>query len=244
MTRFGKVLVYINLTLSLIFAVWALGVYTQRVDWTDKKKEATDERSWGRIAKSKDEIDRWTGPGSKGGPRPVAEGRWQAALVDVRAVEGLREATKAWHADQLAALESKGKDAAPIKRVAYVKGEMQVKDARPVLEVVNDKAGQPLKPREGLKQDQAKLNADLAEIQKTIRDLTAQSTKLTEEMVVLFREIERAAQAREGAGAEQRYLEQILYNVQAESELLFDRQRALEARLQELKVRASSQNPQ
>ena len=33
MTRFGKLLIFMNLILSVIFAGWAAGIYTQRIDW-------------------------------------------------------------------------------------------------------------------------------------------------------------------------------------------------------------------
>jgi hypothetical protein len=34
MTRFSKILVWVNLVMSLVFASWALAIHTQRVDWT------------------------------------------------------------------------------------------------------------------------------------------------------------------------------------------------------------------
>jgi hypothetical protein len=250
MTKFGKILVFANLALSLVFATWALALFTQRVDWLDKKKDANDDRTWGRIAKAKDEIDRWHGPGGKAGPRPLAEGRWQSALAEVRGSEKLRESNQGWYRDKLATLES-GQDlnrkpvAEPVKRLSYVKGEMQLEKGLPKLETVMDRGGQQaLKARMALLQEQNDLNGQIAKEQEEIRKLAERAAALTDEMRDLFVRIERAAEARQGSVVEQRHLEQLLYNVQVEAELLLDRQAELETRLNELKAaRATSQRP-
>lgn len=242
MTKFGKVLVFLNLTLSLVFATWALGVWTQRVDWTDKKKDAADERTWGKVAVYREEMNRLNGTGDKPGPRGLAELRWLGAVADVRAVEKERSRRQEWYADQINALENgttvKGVAVnEPIKRPVYVKGELQLeKDGLPKLEVVPDRAGKPLQARTRLEQDKDALAAEIAKVQGEIKALTMESDRLTERVRQLFVEIERTARTRQGSQEEQRYLEQIMYNVRVEAELLLDRQKELEARLSELKA--------
>lgn len=248
MTMFGKILVFLNLTLSLVFATWALGVWTQRVDWTDKKKDASDERSWGKVAVAREEMSRLNGAGDKPGPRGLAELRWLSAVADVRATEKERGRRQEWYADQLVALDKgttvKGAAIAePIKRPVYVKGELQLeKDGLPRVEIVPDRGGKPLQARVKLEQDKDIVAADIAKVQGEIKALTIESDKLTEQVRQLFVEIERTARTRQGSQEEQRYLEQIMYNVRVESELLLDRQKQLEARLTELKaIRVTSE---
>lgn len=246
MTKFGKILVFANLTLSLIFATWAVAVFTQRVDFSEKKKDASDERSWGRVAKLKDELTQWNGDG-KAGRRPWAEARFLSGLRDLRGEEKRRKDYQDWYADQLAALvdgNAKGKPVAdPVKRVSVVGGVVEMeKTGLPKLLTINDKGGQPLKPRNGLTQQQADLDMQIKKVQDEIVALRKQADKLTGEIEGKFRDLERAAQARQGSVEEQRYLERALYNVQVEGELLLDRQQELEARLRELKsTRAASQ---
>ena len=248
MTFFGKILVVLNLALSLAFATWALAAYTNRIDWQDRKKDAADERTWGRIAVLKEDINRLTGAGDKLGPRGLAEVRWLTAVGQLRAAEAERRDHQQWYAEQLEVLHTgqtakKAPVAEPVKRVAFKGGELQMEKGLPKLEVVADKAGAPVRHRAALAQQQTELNADVAKVQEEIRTLTAEAAKLTDRVRELFTQIERAAAVRHGAGEEQRYLEQILYNVQVEAELLLDRQKALEARLNELKsTRVTSQD--
>lgn len=237
MTRLGKVLVFLNLTLALVFAAWALAVYTQRVDWLDRKKDQADERSWGRIAVLKDDIARVNGSGDRPGPRGLAELRWLSALAEVRAAEAQRLANQQWYAAQLADLENGQAD--PVKRVVYQKGEVVVQKGLPLLEVVKDQGGAPLKAHTELVAEQAKLNTALAQEQAQIAALAEEARKQTEAVLELFKQIERTTQARQASEEEQRYLEQILYNVQVEAELLQARQVELEARLTELKASAA-----
>src|SRR5437899_2820166 len=37
MTMAGKIALFMNLALSVIFAFWGFGIYSQRINWTDKK---------------------------------------------------------------------------------------------------------------------------------------------------------------------------------------------------------------
>jgi chromosome segregation ATPase len=123
-----------------------------------------------------------------------------------------------------------------VKRPVYQKGgELAMEKGLPSLEPVKDKAGGVLKAQTELLAEQAKLHAAIAKEQQEISALAKQAAEQTEEVRRLFTQIERAAQARQGSQEEQRYLEQILYNVQVEAELLQARQQELQARVNELK---------
>ena len=54
MTTFGKVLVFLNLVLSIGAAAWAMGLYTQRVNWTGK---ASADGTPGKIKDLADKIN-------------------------------------------------------------------------------------------------------------------------------------------------------------------------------------------
>src|SRR5262249_39388154 len=170
-------------------------------------------------------------------------------LAELRSAEIRRLANQQEYADKLAALENGQKTNKtpvpdPVKRVVFVKGELQMENGLPKLEVVQDKTGNAMKPYQAQLKEQAGLNAALLKEQEEIRKLAAEAASLTDRVQELFREIERAAQVRQGSGEERRYLEQILYNVQVEAALLEERQKELEARLNELKgVRVTSQGP-
>src|SRR5437588_3739135 len=54
MTMFGKILVLVNVAFSVAMAAWALGIYTQRIDYSTPK--ATAERQAGEIAQRQEQI--------------------------------------------------------------------------------------------------------------------------------------------------------------------------------------------
>ena len=43
MSRLGKIGLFLNLALSLFFAVWGFGLYTNRMDWKAETKERADQ---------------------------------------------------------------------------------------------------------------------------------------------------------------------------------------------------------
>ena len=54
MTKLAKILIFITVALSIMMAAWALGVYTNHIDWSANK--ATGDRSAGELAKRIDRI--------------------------------------------------------------------------------------------------------------------------------------------------------------------------------------------
>src|SRR5262249_43578676 len=98
MTQLAKILVFVNFVLSLIFATWAFGVYSQRIDWG--KKPAAVDRQAGELAKRLEEVDR-LGGGSKEGSRQRADARWIQARDRLQTLEAVRDLNEKWYADQL-----------------------------------------------------------------------------------------------------------------------------------------------
>lgn len=119
MTPFAKGLIFINFFLSMIFTGWAVGLYTQRVDWAPGKTLGgdLDPLRPGRLDAVKKEIAEYTE--ANAGRRDLAEKRWQLAWLELdgqkkpNKIEGLddiRARKKVWYEQVLKAMAT-GKDA-------------------------------------------------------------------------------------------------------------------------------------
>ncbi len=243
-TQLAKILVFVNLVLSLVFASWALGVYTQRIDWG--KKAAAADRPAGELARRLEAIDR-LGGGSREGSRQRAEARWSRAHQYLQALERVRDQNQQWYAQQLQVLFTGmigGKPIVPpVQALVYNQGVLVVDPlpfGRPQLRPVADRAGQPLPALQSLDQEYQKTNKEIESTMKTIAGLIQKERELT---VVINGEGPRKGLRRQLAEeqaetdkvlAEQEYLRPLFYNRHAEAQLLQERQKALEDRLKEL----------
>ncbi len=62
MTRFGRVLVLLNLALSLMLAAWSFNIYANGIDWTDRKDTKSTPPRMGRFAVNAATLDElWKG---------------------------------------------------------------------------------------------------------------------------------------------------------------------------------------
>src|SRR5229473_3351320 len=95
-TRTGKILVFVDVALSLMFAFWAYGVYRHRIEFPAESKARADE------------IDRFKKVLAPGGDDALrgAEARWQFALRNLKSAEERRPALVKWYAEQLEALRT------------------------------------------------------------------------------------------------------------------------------------------
>ena len=121
-TLLGKVLVVINLVLSLVLAGLAFGIYTNRIDWSGPLKPVTGEAAQGELAKRKDEFQHW---------QPIAQtarADWQQQTLALVALENQRPADQKWYTDHLDILEGKHRNGAPAPG--------------PITELVYNKSGQ------------------------------------------------------------------------------------------------------
>jgi hypothetical protein len=97
MTTFGKVLVFLNLVLSIGAAALAMGLYTQRVNWTGKPGA---DGTPGKIKDLADKINqRYAALG-------VAQARFGAAPTQLFLAENLRSAGQSTFRQQLADLNN------------------------------------------------------------------------------------------------------------------------------------------
>src|SRR6266511_1978971 len=104
MKRIGVIGLWINLALSLLFAAWGLGIYSNRLDWKAEVKQRADKIM---------EVQK-----VRGG----AEAALQAATRTLVQDERRRPAMLSWYEDRIESLKT-GKDNKPVAVPVYSKGE-------------------------------------------------------------------------------------------------------------------------
>src|SRR5438105_12187392 len=95
MTLLGKIMVFVNVALSLVFLFWATGLFQNRIDYTVEHKARSEE-----IERLKKVL---AGQGDAG---PGAEARWQLAVNQLKATEARRPVLQKFYADKLELLRS------------------------------------------------------------------------------------------------------------------------------------------
>jgi hypothetical protein len=240
MTTWGKVLVFVNLVIALGMAAWSFGLYTGRIDWSSKPAKGTEPP--GELAKRQARLREIDNPDN--GSLTIAERRQRAAAIELRTLEQRRPRDAAFFAKELADVQSNVSAQNPLKVVQFKAGAIDVNpDGVVIMVPFQDRNGQPITRSlndldNELKQAQTDLLASITEYQK----LVDQDVKLTERLVTLrqqlFAEVD-VKQARVKQEIED--LKPIYINVLVESELLRKRQKALEARIVELKGQRTAQ---
>ncbi len=110
MTFIGKLLVFLNLALSLILATVAFGLYANRLDWTSTP--AKGDQLAGLLAEREQEYKDVCSYGL----RP-AQLRKATAFASLTAVESRRPEEKKWYATQLVFVDKGATDANPNRRL-------------------------------------------------------------------------------------------------------------------------------
>jgi hypothetical protein len=236
-TTVGKSLVFVNLVLSMIFATWAIGIYTNRIDWPGGGTPSVPgERALGEVGKRKAEITE----AEKAAGLALANWQsWTGTLTQLEQVQ--RPQARAWFAAKLKGLEE---GAGPVPSLVYgMDGKLQV-----------GAEGQPiasLKPRAALRQEIAAVDAETERVAaqankdlKAAEELTIQINGIREGNLVKQKGLRdllaEEEQAGENARNEIEYVRPLRYNRQAEVELLQKRQASLARRMAELKQEATA----
>lgn len=239
MTLFGKILVMVNLVLSLLLATWALGVYTSRTDWSSKEGPSPD--------KIKGEVFRRDNQNKEAWKSVVAAEarakyeRWLAGQY-----EGVRPQNEAWYAAQVKDLEVGPK---PVNAVTWNAGQI-VPDprqaalapklpARPLMAPAKDKFDQPLNSLATYKKDFSDTQIEIKRAMEKYQGLIKEDTALTIELggeKKLRHRLELEQEKQERILAEIDHLKPLLVNSQIEGELLQQRRASLERRVAELKA--------
>src|SRR5439155_24400695 len=117
----GRVLVFVNLILALGMGVWAFGLYSGRIDWSDNPAKQTQPPGelTKRQATLKDLSNALT----------VAETRQRAAVGHLRLFEQRRPRDTTFFAQHLGLLQNGINDKNPLVIVGVVNGLIQVTPA-------------------------------------------------------------------------------------------------------------------
>jgi hypothetical protein len=91
MTRLGKLLVLLNLALAIVLATWSFNIYTNGVDWTDRKDTKTTPPRMGQFAIRKEKLDElWKGVSP-------AQSDWLRERAQLKKEEDRLAAERVWY---------------------------------------------------------------------------------------------------------------------------------------------------
>jgi len=238
MTSLGKLLVLLNVGLSLGLAGLAFGVYTNRVDWPGTAPAAGSEKTVGLFAQKKAEVE-----DAQKAAGDVALTRLEEAGAQLVHLEERRPKDQALYAKQIEILEGKdgqGTIQALATRTAGAGRAVLDEDGLPILDA--KAPARPLQSVRAFQEELASTESKIANKIDTVTSLVKQQQDLTQEINgVAGRQkglrdlLAEEIQAREKAHEELESVRPLRYNRQVESELLQKRQQSLKARLQELK---------
>jgi hypothetical protein len=249
LTLAGKIALFANLALSILFAFLGFGIYSQRINWTDKKIGERD----GEYQQRKAEIDKLAfGPQSS---RTRVEARWANALkspAGVRALEAFRPHRQAWFGQQIDILKT-GDANQKILGIDYDQGRIRIdpRTGMPVMSVVVDQSKKAVPGLHSLKvlnemygRIQKEIVAKTEEVRKLIQEEDALTDQLGDGKVrgLLF-DLAQQQLAEKKSLNEQEYLQPLLYNCMVKRQSLEDRQKVLENRLKKLQTSSVAKQP-
>ena len=245
MTLFGKMLVLLNAALSLGAASWALALYGARVDWSNNK--AKEGKPAGQLVARQDQVKELNAALQAAQP-PRANARGVLALYDQKLFKDRR-----WYENELNHFRTVATPTDPARVVVYEDGKaapqrkglvrLDPQTGLPALEKGTDRSGKPLgSPRfydeaqksalEAFEAESKKLDA---ETKKDIDNTTLLAGDPDASKKGLQQELNEEKAKRAGVVAEQDDVRPQLINALVESELVLQRQKALQARIEELK---------
>ena len=233
MTFIGKLFVMINLTISLLMAVTAFGLYVAGIDWSDKAGK--DGQPAGKMLGVRKDIEDVLAR------LPVAEGSWKSNRAELFSREDVRRTERLWSDTEMAKLVG-GKG--PVSMVDATASATNP-SARPIL-IPAEFGGQPLMTRDiydtrlgDHQRENAMLRDDLAKKVKEDDDQTRRlagdkDTDPEPRVRGIRRELVEERFKRLGIVDEQGVTSGLQINVAVESQLILDRLDDLDGRIQEL----------
>ncbi|HLJ94217.1 MAG TPA: hypothetical protein VKU02_13600 [Gemmataceae bacterium] len=242
LTLAGKIALFANLVLSLMFAFWGFGIYSQRINWSDKKIGDRE----GEYAIRDAEIKQLQKS------RPNVEKGWLDATQAVVHLEADRPKKQQWYAQQLAILKT-GDAKQKILDIEFEQGRSRIdpKTGLPRLKAVTDASNKLIPGLASL----PVLNSAYREIQGNIVKITEEIERLLQEEKQLTEQLgngkdrglrfDLAQQqvAEKRSLDEQEYLQPLLYNSMVEQQSLEERRNVLEDRLKKLQATSVAKQP-
>lgn len=237
MTLLGKILVYVNLVLSVCMCALGVGIYTNRLDWVGKGSPPRVPA--GEVEARRLSAERWKPLVESAGPALYDARTGQRGLL---IAEAIRPANQDWYISQLYALE--GKDArgnifnGPVSELAYdARGHLVMgRDGHPALKPTA--LATRLGVQENLKKVRDRIAATLtaiAKLQQAYNTLTVEingDKQANRKGLTDFIQEVRDAQAKSAATATS--LQPLTINRRIEAYILKERQQELIARIKEL----------
>jgi hypothetical protein len=252
MTAFGKLLVFVQFILSMVFASWAVMLYSQRIEWAPGKTLLGDPipESKGRVGELGDEIRGIVGDAKdKESPRDKAELRWQTAYAGLDDATKSREKYQAWYLDQISLIK-KGEDMAgrrqesPVRHLVYnPDGTLKPdpKDRQPV-----QSFGNALKSIDDYYKENAILQKDIEQAQDQLNKTVEEAAIITKEIVGsdtdygLRRKLRDEEEIYRNSHEEYRHLKKAFDDLTVALEVAKSRNAQMERRKQELSAAAAN----
>jgi hypothetical protein len=238
MTKLGKILVYFNLAFGMAAFAWALGIYTNRIDFSAAKGGA--DKAEGELSKRVNRIKQ-----TAENLNNYALPRFTVARGALKVAEDVRAGNQNYYLVQLQNLKS---GQPPLLGPVYVNGVIQVAPTgQPKMEDAKlvDSNNAPLKSLDFYAAEMIATQKKIDQELVTIRTLIDQEKKLTEELSGTdgsggYRgQVDREKVREQRIREETADLKPLIVNTQVESDLLLKRQRQLTARVKELEARAA-----
>jgi hypothetical protein len=253
LTLAGKIALFVNLALSVLFAFLGFGIYSQRINWTDKKIGERDGKYQLKDLRIRD----------LKAARDRVEARWATALKSpevpgrspggILAMEASRPRKQAWYKQQIEILKT-GDANQKILDIDFDQGLIRLNPPVTGLPEMKEVTDQSKKPIPGLA-SLLILNEAYSRIQKDIVTKTGEIEKLIQEERLLTEQLgdgkvrglhfDLAQQqlAEKRSLDEQEYLQPLLYNSMVKRQSLEDRRRVLEGRVKKLQASSVAKQP-
>ncbi|MBV9125547.1 MAG: hypothetical protein JO112_19535 [Planctomycetes bacterium] len=238
-TLLGKILVLLNLLLSVIFAAIAVGIYVNRINWPGSTQAGAGGTVQGVYDQKKAEFDQWDKAAG------LARTRAAVAEASLEQVENQRLSNQKWYADQLATLEGRRDPNgnlinAPIQVISTKTGQTVLdKNGLPVLVQPDTPLASHQAYLASLRDIESRIAATLDQIAKAIQEetnLTVQVNGVDNGEPKGLRAMIHAEElAQQHAQEELKFVKPLRVNSQVEGALLTQRGRSLDARLAEFK---------
>ncbi len=237
MTLFGKLLVLFTLAVSLLMMGFALAVWTNRIDWSDRPPKEGD--PGGLLAQRDAEAKRlWA-------ELALAESGWRGSQAALARDEARRVQDRAWYQTELVHLYAGATPNNPCREVVIEKGEPvpdRANPARPQMAPAKGAAGQPLLSLAAYDSQDDKIHKETLAAVDKFRQAVERDTQLTNELAGdpvkrtkgLRQRINDERAKRADVVAEEDFIRPLLINTVVEAELIQKRQKSLRARVSEL----------
>ena len=181
MTKFGKILILVNVALSIGFAGWAMAIYSNRVDWGETKEAAG--KAKGKLLERKEELESWKKT------LDTSMAQYNGAVEVLNQREKKRPADQKYYRDELAKLETGvdgkgGLVANPVTELVYEKGQLKLdKEGHPLQRAIDwQRSQQSLQSLAQLGKEFDTTHEDLGKEKKALDELVSQEKDLTERL--------------------------------------------------------------